>query len=62
MTVTSQNGKQVENVQISKAGDNYIGKREDGPLLYQLDAKSIADMEKAADGLKPAAPAPPPSK
>ena len=62
MTVTSQNGKQVENVQIAKAGDNYIGKREDGPLLYQLDAKSIADMEKAADGLKPAAPAPPPSK
>lgn len=62
MTVTSQNGKQIENVQIAKAGDNYIGKREDGPLLYQLDAKSIDDMEKAAEGLKPAAPTPTPSK
>jgi Domain of unknown function (DUF4340) len=62
MTVTSQGGKQSEKVQIAKAGTDFIGKREDSLLLYQLEAKSIDDMEKAADGLKPAAPTPPPTK
>ncbi len=63
MTVTSNGGKRVEKVQIAKAGNDYLGKREDGSLLYQIDAKSIADMEKAADALKPAGPPPvPPGK
>ena len=62
MTVTSNDGKRVENVQIAKAGNDYIGKRADGSLLYQMDAKSIDDMQKAADALKPAAPPAPAGK
>ena len=58
MTVTSNDGKRVEKVQIAKAGNDYIGKRENGPLLYQMDAKNVQDMEKALDGLRPAAPEP----
>ena len=62
MTVTSNDGKRIEKVQIAKAGNDYIGKREDGSLLYQMDAKNVQDMEKSLDGLKPAAPEPAPAK
>jgi hypothetical protein len=62
MTVTSNDGKRVEKVQIAKSGNDYIGKREDGSLLYQMDAKNVDDMRKALDGLKPAAPPEPAKK
>ena len=62
MTVISNGGKRVEKVQIAKAGNDYIGKREDGSLLYQIDAKSIADMEKAADAFEACRPAPGPRR
>jgi hypothetical protein len=55
LTVTSSEGKRVEKVAISKAGDGYIAKREDDPTLYQLDSKSVDDLMKLADDLKPAA-------
>jgi Domain of unknown function (DUF4340) len=55
ITVTSNDGKRVEKVAISKSGDNYIAKRENEPALYQIDAKAIDDLRKSADGLKPAA-------
>lgn len=54
LTVTYQEGKRVEKADIAKSGDAYIAKREDGPTLYQLDAKSIEDLQKGASGLKPA--------
>lgn len=54
LTVTSDKGKHVENVSIAKAGNNYIAKRENDPALYQLDASSIDELQKAADGLNPA--------
>src|SRR5579863_5964478 len=42
LTVTSNDGKRVEKVSISKAGDNYIAKRENEPAtLYQLDSKTV---------------------
>jgi hypothetical protein len=56
LTVTSNDGKRVEKVAISKAGDNYIAKRENEPALYQIDAKTIDDLKKSAEDLKPAAP------
>jgi hypothetical protein len=63
LTVTYQDGKRVEKADFSKSGDAYIAKREDGPTLYQLDAKSVEDLQKGASGLKPAeAPAPPAKK
>ncbi len=58
VTVTSNEGKRVEKVLIAKSGDNYIAKRENEPALYQLDSSSVADLQKFAAGLKPAAPAP----
>ena len=58
VTVTSNDGKRVEKVLIAKSGDNYIAKRENEPALYQLDSSSVANLQKFAAGLKPAAPAP----
>ncbi len=58
VAVTSNDGKRVEKVLIAKSGDNYIAKRENEPALYQLDSSSVADLQKFAAGLKPAAPAP----
>jgi hypothetical protein len=55
LTVTSNEGKRVAKVAISKASDSYIAKREDDPTLYQLDSKSVDDLMKSADDLKPAA-------
>jgi hypothetical protein len=59
MVVTSNEGKRVEKVDVAKSGNNYLAKRGDGPALYELDAKPIEDLEKAADGLKQAPPPPP---
>ena len=52
VTVTSNDGKRVENILISKSGDNYIAKRDNEPALYQLDSSSVADLQKAAADLK----------
>jgi len=56
-TVTSQDGKRVEKVLISKSGTNYIAKRENDPALYELPATSVDELQKSLDGIKPAAPA-----
>jgi len=55
LTITSNDGKRVEKVAISKAGDNYIAKRENEPTLYQLDSKAVDDLTKSASDVKPAA-------
>jgi hypothetical protein len=55
LTITSNDGKRVEKVAISKAGDNYIAKRENEPALYQLDSKALDDLTKSAGDVKPAA-------
>ena len=55
LTVTSNDGKRVEKVAISKAGDNYIAKRENDLTLYQLDSKAVDDFRKSADDVKPSA-------
>jgi hypothetical protein len=56
ISATSKDGKRVEKVLIAKAGDNYIARRENEPALYQLDSKSVDDLETAAANLKPAEP------
>lgn len=53
--VTSNDGKRIEKVQISKAGSNYVAKREGDPTWYQLSSASVDDLQKALDGIKPAA-------
>ena len=55
LTVTSNDGKRVEKVAISKVGDNYIAKRENDVTLYQLDSKVVDDLVKSGDDVKPAA-------
>lgn len=57
-TVTSNNGKRVEKVAISKQGDQYFAKREGEPSIYELDAKAVDDLKAAAAGVKEQAPAP----
>lgn len=52
-TVTSNDGKQVEKVLISKSGNSYIAKRENEPSLYQLDSSAVEDLAKAPGGIKP---------
>ena len=54
MKVTSNDGKRIENISISKSGDNYIAKREDEPSLYQLDSKAVEELQKSAADVKPA--------
>ncbi len=54
VTVTSDDGKRVEKVLISKSGDAYVAKRETEPALYQLDPSSVADLRKVAADVKPA--------
>jgi hypothetical protein len=55
-TVTSDDGKRVERVQISKSGANYIAKRESDPALYQLTNTAVDDLQKSLTGIKPASP------
>jgi hypothetical protein len=62
LTVTSNDGKRIEKVSISKSGENYIAKREGEPTLYQVDSKAVSDLQKAAEDLKTVAPATSPTK
>ena len=59
--VTSNNGKRIEKVSITKQGDQYFAKRENEPAIYVLDSKAVDELQKAASGVKEAA-APPPAK
>jgi len=53
-TVTSNDGKRVERVLISKNGDKYVARRENEPALYELDSTAVADLQKSAADVKPA--------
>jgi hypothetical protein len=58
LNVISADGKRIEKVQIAKSGNGYAAKRDEAPQLYDLDAKSIEDLRKSADAVKPADQAP----
>ena len=55
--VVSDKGKRDERVIVTKQGDRYFAQREGEPSIYELDAKAVADLEKAAADVKEAAPA-----
>lgn len=61
LTVTSDGGKRVEKVLLSKNGDKYEAKRKNEPAFYELSASSVSELQKSAAELKPA-PAPVPNK
>lgn len=52
LMVSSNNGKRVEKVSITKQGDAYFAKRENEPSIYQLDVKAVDDLQKAASQVK----------
>lgn len=62
LTVSSNDGKRVEKVQISKDGDKYIAKRDNEAGLYELDSSAVSELQKAASDVKAAAPATPATK
>jgi hypothetical protein len=54
VVVTSEDGKREERIQIAESGDHYIAKRKSEQALYQIDAKNVDDLLKAADDVKQA--------
>jgi hypothetical protein len=56
--VVSNGGKRTERVTVGKQGEQYLAQREGEPSIYELDAKAVEDLEKAAHDVKDAAPAP----
>jgi len=56
ITVTSQDGKRAEKIQISKSSNDYIAQRENEPGLYEIDSSAVDDLQKAADDIKAAEP------
>ena len=54
--VTSNDGKRVEKVSITKQGTQYFAQRENEPSIYELDSKAVDDLQKAASGVKEPAP------
>ncbi len=55
-TVTSNDGKRVEKLSITKLGDKYFAKRENEPAIYELESKAVEELQKAASDVKEAQP------
>jgi hypothetical protein len=60
--VTSNDGKRVEKVSITKQGTQYFAQRENEPSIYELDSKAVDDLQKAASDVKEPAPPQPKKK
>jgi hypothetical protein len=58
--VTSDGGKRNERVLISKTRDRYFAMRQGEPMIYELDAKAVEEMQRAAADVKEPPPPPPP--
>jgi hypothetical protein len=56
LTVSSNDGKRIEKVQIARKDAAYVARREGDSSLYALDAQPVTDLEKAAAYMKLAAP------
>lgn len=56
VTVTAKDGKLVEKVQVAKQGNDWVAKRENEPVVYQLDTKAADDLTKAFTDIKEATP------
>jgi len=51
-TVTSNEGKRVEKVIVSRQGDSFLAGRENEPAVYELDGKAVEELRKAAAEVK----------
>ena len=54
LTVTSSDGKCVEKVALSKAGNDWFARRENESTIYKLDANVVEDLQKAMAAVKEA--------
>ena len=61
-SVVSNNGKRNEKVSISKQGAQYFAQRDGEPSIYEVDAKVVEDLQKAASEVKEAPPEQPKKK
>jgi hypothetical protein len=57
-SVESKGSAKAERVIVSKQGEKYSAQREGEPSIYELDAKAVEDLERAAADVKEAAPEP----
>ena len=57
LTVTSNDGKRVEKVSLSKTGNDWFATRESEPIVYQLDANVVDELRKTIASVRGAAPA-----
>ncbi|MEI9812344.1 MAG: DUF4340 domain-containing protein [Acidobacteriota bacterium] len=62
ITVTSNNGKRVETVQIAPSGPDFLAKREKEPQFYRIDGSAITALKEALASVREAAPEPPAKK
>jgi hypothetical protein len=51
-TVTSNEGKRVEKVLVSKQGNSCFARRENEPSIYELDGKAVEELQKAFADVK----------
>ncbi|HXG34169.1 MAG TPA: DUF4340 domain-containing protein [Bryobacteraceae bacterium] len=56
-TVTSDNGKRIEKVLISRQGNSYFARRDNEPSVYELDGKAVEELQKAVREVKERTPA-----
>jgi hypothetical protein len=59
VTVTAADGKTVEHAELSKSGNEYIGRHDGRPALYVVADTMIADLQKYVGDMKPYVPPPP---
>jgi len=57
-TVTSNSGKRVEKVTITKNGSQYFAQRENEPSIYELGDNVVNELVKASGDVKEATPEP----
>ncbi len=60
ITVTSPDNGHPEKVLLAKDGEDYVARRENESQLYQVDSKSVADLQHAAEQIKSETPKPTP--
>lgn len=57
IAVTSNDGKRVENVAVSKSANQYFARRGTEPAIYELDSKAVEEIQRAAADVKEPPPA-----
>lgn len=62
ITVVSNDGKRTEKVLVSKSGSSFTAVRENESSAYELEAKAVEDIQRAARDVKPAPPPAQPKK